>query len=302
MFKLGFIESTGTQLKTFYSIKEDINDDSFIQTDRGGDSDLFGTEKSAKAELTLDLDHVTQAERGDLDEVLNNRNYPHKIYLREPAAASQRIKCTGTGSDIAKQLKTDKGVPTYADFTGATVFTGGDYTNIQNFSTAVSYNTNAKEYLHFFFQFDLSTWIAAYGLDYLQRLSLFMQDPLVYRSDGSVVDEFGYLVYAYNFTEAKWTEIKRQPITVSATNQQVAALRPTDGYTKWNDYTDGSNLVLFRIVNYQERDSDTLYLSMNYAELLINGYGMKQINPFNLNWRGQYTGEGHLGQISMLEL
>lgn len=301
--KLGHIESTGNQFKTFYAVKEDVVDDSEVVSGRGGDGDLMGSERAAKAAISLDLDCLTQSEYGDLHEVMNDRSYPHKLYLREPAVASQRILMTGAGSNVAKQWKTDTAVPTEANYTSnATEFTVTDYTNIQNFTTDVSYDTNDKEYLHLFFKFNLATWIAAYGLDYLTRLTLLLQDPLVSRTVLSVVDNYGYSFYAYNFASTSWTEMKRQSITIDVSNQQYAALSPREGFTRWTDYLS-SNLALFRMTNRQARDSSgTLAMSLNYIELFINGYGVKQINPYDLNWREPYTGAGYTGTLRLQEL
>lgn len=301
-FKLGHIESTGNALKTFYSIKEDVVDNFDVQVDRGGDQTLMACEKSAKADVHLELDFVTQSEYGDLHEVLNNRLYPHKLYLREPAASSQRITITGEGNNIAKQWQTDTPVPTLANFTSdATAFTAGDYTNIQNFTTPVQYQSNSVDYIHYFFRFDLSTWIAAYGLDYLTRLTLLLQDPLVYRQGGADYDEFGYTFHAYNYTTGAWTEIKRQSITIDETNQQFAALRPMAGFTRWADYLS-SNLTLFRMTNKQPRVARTVYMSLNYIELFINGYGVVKVNPYDLNWREAYTGAGYVGTVKLQEI
>ena len=301
--KLGHIESTGNLFKSFYSVKEDVVDDSDISFQRGGDGDLMGTERAAKALISLDMDCVTQAEYGDLHEVMNNHVYPHKLYLREPAVASQRLLMPGTGSNIAKQWATDTAIPTLANFTSdATAFSGTDYTNIQNFTTAVEYTTTSKEYLHYFFQFDLSTWIAAYGLDYLTRLTLLLQDPLVSRTVLTVVDNFGYSFYAYNYATTSWTEMRRQSITIDVSNQQFVALSPREGFTRWADYLS-SNLALFRMTNRQARDaSGTLALSLNYIELFINGYGVKQVNANDFNWRDAYTGAGYTGTLRLQEL
>lgn len=298
-FKLGHIEASGTQLKTFYAVKDDVVDSFDTQFDRGGDGTLMGCEKSAKADITLALDYITQTEYGDLHEVLNNKLYPHKLYLREPAAASQRIKTTGVGSDIAKQWADNASIPTLTQFqSSATEFDATDYTQIQDFTNQVEYSTVNKDYMHYFFQYDLSTWLTAYGLDYLTRLTLLLQDPLVYRG----TDEFGYTFHAYNYTTGAWTEIKRQNITINASNQQYASLRPIDGFSKWADYLS-SNLVLFRMSNRQPRVSgDSLTLGLKYIELFINGYGVMKTNPFDLNWRDAYTGAGYLGNIKLAEL
>ncbi len=297
-FKLGHIESTGNMMKTFTSIKEDVVDNSESSYDRGGDGTLMGVEKGAKADITLNMDFVTQSEYGDLHEILNNRNYPHKVYLREPAAASQRNLLTGTGSTVGKYWKTDTPIPTKANFTSdATGFAAGDYTNLQAFTTPTDDTTTDKNYIHYFFQFDASTWMTAYGLDYLTRITVMLQNPLVYRG----ADEFGYTFHAYNKTMLNWTEMKRQSITIDADNQQFAALRPMQGFTQWADYFD-SNLILFRMTNKQPRSSGTLTLSLQYIELLINGYGVMKKNPYDFNWREPYTGAGYLGNISLAEL
>lgn len=301
MIKIGFIDSSGSGLKTITdAVKIDVLDDPFFSGERGGRGDLYGVEQSNKANFNIELDAVSQTEYGNLYDVLNNRLYPHKVYIHEPAAASQRININDAGGNEAKQEKTDDPEGAYAT---ATEFVAGDYTNIQNFTTAVSYNTAAKEYLHYFFQFDLSTWIAAYGTEYLRRLTLFMQDPFVKRTVGSDVDEFGYIVYAYNYTRTSWTEIKRQPVTVGVTNQQFAPLRPIDGFTKFSDYIDGSNYCQFKITNMYDRDSvGTLQHDINYVELIVNGFGFRMVNPFNLNWRSAFTGDGYTGTSECMEL
>jgi hypothetical protein len=301
--KIGFLDSSGNGLKTFSdSVKIDVNDNSFVGTSRGGMADLFSTERSAKAEFTIEVDAVTQADFGNtLNKVMNNRQYPHKIYIHEPAAASQRINMNDTGGNEAKQQQTDDPEGAYAS---GTEFTGTNYTHIQDWVNDVSYSTSTKDYIHYFFQFDLSTWIAAYGEEYLRRLTLFMQDPRVER--GTPADDFGYVVYAYNYGNSTWIEIKRQSITVDATNQQYASLRPIEGFTDFSDFIDGSDYCQFKITNMQPRTTGgstaTLTHKIKRVELIVNGIAFKQVNPQNLNWRSAFTGDGYTGVYNLLEL
>ncbi len=303
-FKIGFINSAGTGLKTISdAVRINLDDDSDVSFNRGGARDGFFIEDSMKAQITLELDAVTQADFGNtIAKVMNNRAYPHKVYIHEPAAASQRININNTGGNEGKQLASDLAEPTYAS---ATEFTGGQYTAIQNFSTDVTVSTATLKNIHYFYQFDLSTWIAAYGAEYLRRLTLFMQDPRVKETSGANTNDLGYIIYAYNYTNAEWVEIKRQSITVDATNQQFASLRPLEGFTSFSDFIDGSSFCQFKVTNAQERTPGavwTLTHEINYVELIVNGFGIKQTNAFNANWRSPFTGDGYVQTLNLQEL
>jgi len=158
-------------------------------------------------------------------------------------------------------------------------------------------------YFNFFFQFDLSSFISNYGSEFIRRITLFLQDPRVRKVKAGEEDDFGYVVFVYNYSTSSWTEIKRQSITIELTNQQYAGLRAIEGFSQFSDYLS-SNKVLFRIVNIQERDvaGSTLYHGYNYVECLVNGFGVVKTNPQNENWRDPYTGSGYVSTLELREL
>src|SRR5512140_1029463 len=86
-FGLGLIDSASPTISSFNSIKEDELENEDLQTFRGGDNGLFTSCKSAKAEINLDLDFITDANYYALRNIILNRKYPNKVYFREPYAA-----------------------------------------------------------------------------------------------------------------------------------------------------------------------------------------------------------------------
>ncbi len=305
-FKIGFLRSGGGGLKIISdATKVDIIDDESYESSRGGTGSNWSTRQSAKARILIELDHISQVTVGNsLWKVLNNRDFPHKVYIHEPADSSQEIDYAGitnpSSTHIIKQASTDN--PNLSIISPAvTEFSTANYTAIGNFSTGVSISA-VKDYQVWFFDFDISNFISAFGIQYIRRLTLFLQDLEVYRNNSNK-DKMGYLVQAYNFIQDEWIEIKRQEITVNATNQQFASLRPIEGFTDFSEFIDGSNKIRFKIRNLQNANPIIgLTFALKYIKLLINGFGVVKSNDGNFNWRDPYTGMGYVGTIGLDEL
>ena len=315
-FALGYIDSAAlNNIKSFHSVKEDQLEDENIQASRGGDNGLFISQKSAKAEISLDMDFIEDTEYGNLRKIMLNRKYPNKIYIREPGLVSGGILIPTHANNLAYKLKNNLALPILTSLT-ATEFTTGDYTNITGFSTPMSYSASVNEYLHYLFTFDLTTFLTSVSLDNLLRLTLFMQTPAAYRVPASgPTDKYGIIVHAYNFSQstllstAVWTEIYRRSITLQSTNQQAAGLRPITGYTSIQNYVDisgatlGQNYVAFMVSILQPRNgAGTIYLDSNYVALFCNGFMVRMTDNFNLNWREEITIVGRTGNLKLSEV
>lgn len=309
-FALGYIDAVAlANIKTLYSIKEDELEDGSLQAFRGGDNGLFISEKSAKAEISLDLDFVIDSEFKDLRAVLLNRAYPNKIYIREPGNVTGAIIHPTTALNKAYVKKGSTLYPAFADFT--TEFTTTDYTRINAFSTPCSNTITADEYIHYLFLFSLSDWLTAGGgsLNNLLRLTLFMQTPAAYRTHpAAATDKFGILVRAYNWSTTSFIEMYRRSITLTAANQQAAGLRPITGFTTMRHFIgdeDGSypNMAAFMVSVLQPRaGAGTVYLDMNYVACLVNGFMVRMTDVFNVNWREEITLVGRTGNIKLSEV
>jgi len=309
MFGLGFIDNASlTNIKTFYSIKEDLQEQSEIQAMRGADNGLFYTEKSAKAAITIDADYIPDADFDYFRSILLNRKYPNKIYFREPGYFTGALLMPSTATNKAYKLISSACPPGLGDF--STEFTTNEYSYVNGFTTALSnYTGTANYYINYLFTFDLGAWLGTGSLLNLLRLSLFMQTPNAYRTHPSTpTDVYGIIVRAYNFNSASWLEIYRRSMTLTSENQQCAGIRPTIGYTKMSDFVgdqSGSypNKVMIMVSTLQNRGSSgTLYLESNFIALLVNGFMVRPEEGFNMNWREPFTGAGRTGQIKLLEV
>jgi hypothetical protein len=308
-FGFGIIDSASPTISTFYAIKEDQLEGDDYQVFRGGDNGLFTSCKSAKGEINLDLDFISDSDYLLLRNIVLNRKYPNKVYFREPGNVTGAYLTPSTGTNKAYKLSHNNRLPAIATLQ-TTEFTSGDYTNITGFTTTMSQNTYISDYVHYLFTFDLTSWLAANSVNNLLRLSLFMQQPTAYRTNTVLpTDKFGIIVYAQDFVNTSWVEMHRRSITVDAANQQCATIHPNINYVKMSNFIDtnggvlGLNKVAFLVSTLQPRTpSGTVYLNMNYAALLVNGFMVKPSSMFNLNWRESYTGAGRTGSLKLSEV
>jgi hypothetical protein len=304
MFGLGYIDSAAlSNIKTFYSVKEDESEGENIQSYRGGDNALFVSNKSAKAEISLDMDYISDTDYNYLRSILLNRLYPNKVYFREPGYFTGALLTPSTATNKAYKLTSAQKYPALATVK-TTEFTSGDYTGITGFSTPMSYTSAVDDYIHFGFTFDLTQWLTVNTLSNLLRISLFMQTPAAYRVNISTpVDLFGIIVYAYNVTSAAWVEFYRRSITLTVANQQCAGIRPTINYTNIADFVDGNNKVTFMVSTLQPRAGQGIStLAMNYTACLVNGFMVRRAEDFNMNWTNAFTGAGRSGQLRLSEV
>lgn len=308
-FALGYIDTPLLlNVKNFYSVKEDQFEENNIQVYRGGDNNLFASEKGAKAEISLDMDFISDTDFGNLRDVLLNKAYPSKIYIRQPGNISGAILHPSTAVNKAYVLKNSVAVPSLASFT--TEMVTADYAHLSQFSSPCAYQSSADEYIHYLFTFDLSTWLSGSAYENLLRLTLFMQTPVAYRVNTSPLptDKYGIIVRAYNQVSTNWLEIYRRSITLTATNQQAAGLRPMTGFTRMGEYiTDPEggdpNKVRFMVSILQPRNGQgTIHLDMNYTVLLVNGFMVRMAENFNINWREEVTLVGRTGNLKLSEV
>ena len=302
MFKLGYPDSTGNFLIEFTDVaKQDIVDRDFFKGERGGFGDLFSMRMSNKSVITLDCDFMSQATLGDnLLAVLQNRDYPHKLYLHEPAAASQIITFSGISNPSTTNRALYLGADTSPAIASMTEVSTAQYGYLNDWTNLLPLTAAANDYLYLLFQFDLTTFITAYGLEYIRRLTLFLQDLRVYQDTG---EEFGFTVEAWNYTKTAWIEVKRQTLTVNISNQQYASLRPCEGFTRFYDFVDANNQCRFRIINLQKRITESiLQMDVQNVRLYVNGFACAPSKDMDFNYRGSYTGEGYVGQIKLEEL
>lgn len=310
--KIGFIDDISrTNLKSFDDVivPLTIEDDDRGSFNRSGGGDLQGVKQTNKADMTLSFDRLSQANLATLRQVMHNRTFIHKTYIHHPADADQQINYTGvvtSPSNLGHAAFKIDGTDTADPAVGAaTEMVLSDYSGISNFSTTVNATTASLKFAFQFFRFDLdetesggSGFLTRTNLDEVQRLTLFMDDP---RSvDGS--GDLGFKIDAFNDTTSTWVEIKRQSITTSTPNRQFASIRPLAGFTNFSDFIDGSNRVLFRMRNLQERVSGTLNVGVNYVELQINGFGCIWTNPDNFTFRDSFTLAGFTGTMELSEL
>jgi len=309
--KLGFIDDTSrTNLKIFNDIVppltiEDNNGGSF---QRSGGGNLQGIKQSNKATITIQFDRLSQANLGILRQVMHDREFLHKTYIHHPADAFQEIDFGSISkpstTHIAKKL--NETTDANASFASASELETTDYNDISQFATTVNASaTDPNDFAYLFFQFDIDLNSAG-GAGYLgtntvndiQRLTLFMDDP---RSlDGS--GDLGFKIDAFNNGSNSWVEIYRQSITTVTANRQFASIRPIEGFTNFADFLDGSNKVVFRMRNLQERVSGTLNVGVKFVELQINGFGVVWTNSDNFTFRTAFTGAGFTGTMELEEL
>jgi len=305
--KIGFLNASGSGLKTISdAVKIDIIDDERYDADRGGLGDNWSTRQSAKARIVIELDHMTQATVGNsLWKVLNNRDFPHKVYIHEPADPTQEEDFTGitVPATVTHQARLGPTNDPNADFNDVIAFSNQQYLDISDFLTGVTFNTSVSIYAYYFFQFDISPFITAFGTEFIRRLTLFLQDIELFKNNANK-DKTGYIVWAFNFVQNEWIEIKRQDVTVKATNQQFASLRPIEGFTDFSEFIEsGTDKVRFRIRNLQAGKSfEGLQFNIKYVKLLINGFGCVKNNDGNFNFRDTFTGMGYVGTIGLDEL
>jgi hypothetical protein len=299
-FKFGYPESSGALLISFDGIKQDLVDHDFFEGDRGGFGDLFGVRRSNKATVTVDCDFMTQAQLGtSLLKVLQNRAYPHKLYIHEPAAATQSISYTGITNPSTTNKMLYLGADSSPLIASMSEISTAQYGYVSGWSTDLALTDTDNSYLYLLCEFDISAFIAAYGIEYIRRLTMFMQDLRCYQDTG---EDFGYLVECWNFTSSTWIEIKRQTLTVNVSNQQYAALRPCEDFTFFSDFLSSGH-CRFRIRTLQARETGSIIqMDVQNIQLFVNGFACIPTKDMNFNWRDPYTGAGYFGQLHLEEL
>lgn len=306
--KIGFIDdNTNSNLKTFVDqVRININDSDRADFQLGADQ-LSGIRRSKKAVITLEFDRMSQANVSLLRKVIDDRVKPHKFFINEPNDTEQINTFVGitnpSSTHVGKKAVTDNADLSFAS--GAE-FSTGEYGDINSFGAAseVIASTSSAKFGYLFFRFKITPWLAlsAITLDDIERLTLVMETPRAFETGGVSDVDLGLKIDAFNNGTSKFTEIKRMGVTVSESNQQFASIRPVANFTNFADYVDGSDQIIFRVRNLQERTADTLKVQMLYAEMIINGYGCVQTNSDNFTFRDTFTGAGKTGVLELAEL
>lgn len=254
--KIGFIDDIATtNLKNFVDVvRINIDDSSRLDAERSGFGELFGVRHSAKAEIDLEFDRLSQSNLGILRDVLHNQLFPHKVFLNHPADTKQIINFSGitnpSSTHVIRKASSDNANLTFGS---ATEISNAEYTAAANFgATVISSGTN--DYSYFFVQFDLNAggvgYLSAYAMNTIQRLTMFLHSARVFQI-GSVTDLVGFRVEALRVTDSVYVEIYRAGVSSSAVSQRFPSLRLVEGFTNFAAFVDVSNKITFRIRNLQ---------------------------------------------------
>lgn len=308
MIKIGFLSANSTDIVTNYPIKIDIANESFMESGRSGMGDLQSITGGEKATVRLEYDFLSQSDLGALRRVLQNRKEPHKLFLDFPAADSQLMEIAGT-THKAYTAQDDAG--TFTNYSGAgTEFTPTEYTYIKTFDAnyvekaSTASVSDYYKYVYFFIVVDLSSFISAYGVDYIKRITLAFRDLYLSDSYGGLGFKIDYLDNSYS--GGQYVEIRRQGFTVDDSNTQFASIRPVNLFSDFSTSgaLDGSNKAVFRIRNlYANRDlSGAVSMKCKFIKGFVNGFGCVFNNNDSFTYNNSYTGSGQVGIVTLMEL
>jgi hypothetical protein len=274
--------------------------------------------KSSIAEITLEFDALAESTGPKaLYKIINNRQYEKKLFLNHPANTLQLIDFfTPPGNT---KISYERQMFDFPPSSIVTEFTSNEYLKIRNIDTLYWNNSaipGAYNYVFVCFTFDLTNYLAAYNIDSIDRLTLFLHNPYCLTTG----TQSGYKIYAYIRTGAylyDWIEIGSQSLSVSDVdlravnkmNQQFYSIKKVQDFSKVADFIDtngspafGANTVTFMMKNSVSWAGANLDLGFNYVGLAINGYGVKQTNEDNFTFREPYTGAGYTGTVVLSEV
>ena len=312
-----------TNLMTFQCVSQKMSEDS----NAGNVKNIFGTNQfyknPSRAIIDIEMDAYAEATADtsyySMKFILEDRKYEKKLLLNSPANALQIMDYYNrTGDTKIYWDRNSTGIPSNSP---ATEFLAADYLKIRDIGTTYWNDTGhlTDVYCMVYFSFDLTDYIAAYGADSIDRLTLMLHNP--YFNQNNTFD--GYKVFAfakrdtgYSLHTNNWEELGQQTLSISdvdlrATskmNQVFYSICKRKDFGKMAYYiADGftfpDNTVNFCMYNSNPGDISTNFdLGFNYAGLIINGLGVRQISSDNFTYAQPYTGYGMTASLKFAEV
>ena len=315
MIVLGYMDSTKSKVISLTEcIKHDINEDPDTQVKKNGFGALSIIRKASVASAHLEFGFLSESNLGTLRKYMNNRNYPKKIFFAEPGnTTAQYFDHTSvtnpSSTQTAHWLKAAAATSNPTAIKAGTEFSTNNYTSINTDDTNTFEITNTDQaFTNILLGFKVSTWVTlntdiATARLALKRLTLFLSNLEMF--DGSTQ---GYTISVWDSaaTTPAWVEIGRRYYHIAGTVasgyvvQNTFAVRPLDGFTDYGALINSDHDIFFKISNIVAR-TGTLTTRLNYASLLINGYGCSWVNEDNFTYQEAFTGAGFTGTMELLE-
>jgi hypothetical protein len=234
---------------------------------------------------------------------MNNRNYPVKIYLAHPADTTQFLDFAGVTKVSATHIAEYTATNDANEVSGTEIETA-DYTLIGTLNSTAKVFTQATNlYSYLFLRFKASAFQTAYTHDAIRRLTLFLHN-----FSCIVNGNYGFKVDVLDTISGAWIEACRvfyhyAPAAETEIVQRTIAIRPFYGFTSYQNIINASTgYINIRIRSLYQRTTGNIVMSLNYAALLINGYGMAWTNEDNFTYRSDYTLEGMTGTLEFSEI
>jgi len=269
--------------------------------------------------VSLEMDAVTEAEFWAWQFANNDRKFDKKLYISHPNDPSQTVDFTSHYYNIYStdpwnfaQWETYSSSLSYpTPQFNATQLTNAEYTRINQIDSSTFSKSGA--FSTFYFSFDISAYLALYGKDSINRLTLFMHNPWCKKTfDGSMgsfgisVQNFGSDGWGYYWQEITKVSSSISDTDLRATNQnsqQFFSIKKNALFTRISDYIGTQpqgylNNVNFMMYNYTKNAE----LGFNYVGLAINGIGCKQTNTDNFTNRDPYYLSGYTTSINLTEV
>jgi len=299
--------SDSTLVRIEKIVKQDINQSSFADINRGGYGALQGIMQSEKAEISIDIDHFTESEYGALMNVLKNRTEPHKIFIPHPAdLTNSRFTPDASDFKIYTTSGSDENLDTgWVDI--GTEFDPDYYPALATPDTTLGIQkSETDEYCFFKFEPDISDYINEYGSGSIRRITMAIYCPAASDTAGAM----GYKLDYYDNNLSEWVEFDRIGYSVpfdlfgNKTIMQFHAIRPVEAFTNFNNVVS-SGIVKIRLRNLLENrgsGGNNLNLSFYYAGIFVNGYGVLYNGEDSFTYRDTFTGAGLTGQLQFSEL
>lgn len=307
MITLGFVNDKPTTSSSVFTpinirVEESYNS-SLCENKYGANRDSGGVTKAA---ISLEFDAMADTDVINMRTILQDRVYSKKVFMNE---TSQAINATSLILDAG--VTASSGYNLSDNVIGdITTFSSAEAATINQIDSDYFENSQAtNDYTYLVFNFDITTFISTYGVNAIDRLTLFLHNPYCVRVDGddSVYGE-GYRILAYNgvsyveIAEQSWTMQDSTLRGSNLMNQQYFSIKKVADFT--NIYSSiNINYVRFLMVNKNPRLADnTLKMGLNCVGLFINGYGVKQTNVDNWTARDPYILSGSTATIDLGEL
>lgn len=253
---------------------------------------------NATLSVDLEFDALSATTVGQLRDVLQNRVYEKKVYIDEPSTSCLYSTDALTLLDCGYS-KSDTVPGTLTAFSEAEIATMR-YVD----STYYSLTNSTTKYSYLVFNFDLSSFIDAYGVSAVKWITLFMHNPYA-TLNGQNTLPAGYRVLVYSNKNAKWFQLGEQSYSisdvnlraVSKMNQQFFTIRKVSQFMSIADCIEDSRYIKFAVCNKNSTVGSTV--GLNSVGCIVNGFGCKQINVDNFGYRNSYDASGLTGTVSL---